>query len=238
MIHQYLSILHDLHRIIAKSGETNTCICIGLNEIDNPSTGTIFNSLLIIDRGTVVNHHRKLMPTYTEKLLYGVGDGSGLRGVDTSVGRVGALICWEHWMPLARQAMHNSVEDIHIALWPQVHELLQVASRHYAFEGRCYVIAVGQISTSDQFPEALKTDSTGEQRIVLNGRSAIIGPDGKYLLQPNEDMSPIIYYTIEDLNARYQEKMTLDVSGHYQRHDVFEFRYRGDSDEPSNRGSA
>ena len=141
-------------------------------------------------------------------------------------------------MPLARQTMHNSVEDIHIALWPQVHELLQVASRHYAFEGRCYVIAVGQIRTSDQVPEALRADGAGEHRVVLNGRSAIIGPDGKYLLQPNEDMSPIIYYTIEDLNARYKEKMTLDVSGHYQRHDVFEFRYRGDSDEPTNRDSA
>ena len=139
---------------VAKKNEI--VIVVGINEVVEKGigNGTIYNSLLIIDsNGEIVNHHRKLMPTYTEKLLYGTGDGHGLKAADTTLGRIGSLICWEHWMPLTRQAMHNSGELIHIALWPQVHEMLQLASRHYAFEGRCFVIAVGQIMKASSFPK-------------------------------------------------------------------------------------
>ena len=83
--------------------------------------------------GAIANHHRKLRPTYTEQLVWAPGDGAGLRAVDTAAGRVGGLICWEHWMPQARQAMHISNEAIHVALWPAVKESHQIASRHYAF---------------------------------------------------------------------------------------------------------
>ena len=125
-------------------------------------------------------------------------------------------------MPLTRQAMHMSGEEIHIALWPQVHELLQVASRHYAFEGRCIVVAAGQLMKASQMPAqlSLKADSGA---LLLNGGSCIIGADGKYLLDPDTSNAEIIYHQIDDLDLIYGEKMTLDVSGHYQRKDVFEF---------------
>jgi len=98
-------------------------IVMGANERvdDGPGNGTLYNSLLTISEdGQLKNHHRKLIPTYTERLVWGNGDGRGLEAVSTAAGRVGGLICWEHWMPLARMALHNSGEHIHVAVWPTV----------------------------------------------------------------------------------------------------------------------
>lgn len=131
-------------------------ICLGLNEKVNSGigNGTVFNTLITINgNGEIANHHRKLMPTFTEKLFYGIGDGQGLKAVDTHLGRISSLICWEHWMPLSRQALHNSGEHIHVAVWPSVHDKHQLASRHYAFEGRCFVVAAGQIMRVSDFPK-------------------------------------------------------------------------------------
>ena len=96
---------------------------MGMNEkiTKGPGNGTLINAVLTIsDKGEIVNHHRKLMPSYSEKLVHGVGDGAGLNSVKTPFGNLGALICWEHWMPMARQVMHDEAEDLHIALWPYV----------------------------------------------------------------------------------------------------------------------
>jgi predicted amidohydrolase len=207
-------------------------IVIGVNEKvgTGMAIGTLYNSLLIFSEdGQLANHHKKLMPTYTEKLLYGLGNGNGLKSVDTSFGKLGGLICWEHWMPLTRQAMHNSGEIIHIALWPAVHEMHQVASRHYAFEGRCFVIAVGQIMRVKDIPPELEIpaalrDNPYEQ--ILNGGSAIIAPDGFYDLQPQYETEGVLIHEMDDLQQVFREKMTLDVTGHYQRNDIFDFRIK------------
>jgi len=205
-------------------------ICIGINEVvlSGIGSGTIYNSLLIIDsNGVIVNHHRKLMPTFTEKLVYGIGDGYGLKSVETDLGRIGGLICWEHWMPLARQAMHNANEHIHIAVWPSVHELHQMASRHYAFEGRCFVVAVGQIMRAKEIPPQLKTPPQFVNKpdaFVLNGGSCIIGPNGKFIVEPIVDTEGVFVFEISDLDSIYKERMTLDTSGHYNRSDIFDFK--------------
>lgn len=187
-----------------------------------PGRSTLYNSLLTYGPdGRLLNHHRKLVPTYTERMVWGIGDAEGLRAVDTPVGRVGGLICWEHWMPLARQAMHDSGEDIHVAVWPTAHEMHQVASRQYAFEGRCFVLAAGSISHGSDLPAQLQPDPVrvaGPDARVLRGGSAIIGPDGNYLAGPVYD-EPTILYAALDLNRVRQEAMTLDVSGHYSRPD-------------------
>ena len=215
--------------ICQKAKKYKVVIVTGINEVVEKGigNGTIYNSLLIINsNGEIVNHHRKLMPTYTEKLLYGTGDGHGLKAADTTLGRIGSLICWEHWMPLTRQALHNSGELIHIALWPQVHEMLQLASRHYAFEGRCFVIAVGQIMKASSFPKELELSEhlkKNPETNVLNGGSSIIGPDGKYLLEPQYGNDETIFFEIENLDQALEEKMSLDTSGHYNRNDVFDF---------------
>ena len=210
--------------LVAKDHEV--VICMGLNEITGggKASGTIFNSLIIInEKGEIVNHHRKLMPTYTEKLIYGLGDGLGLKSAETAYGRINGLICWEHWMPLARQAMHDSGEHIHVAVWPKVHEMHQIASRQYAFEGRCFVIAAGQVLRAGSLPKelALPPDlKENPDKMILNGGSCVIGPDGQYVKPPVYDQETIILQEIE-LKQMYKEKMTLDVSGHYQRPDVF-----------------
>jgi nitrilase len=204
--------------------ELGVTLILGINE--RVDSGTLYNSLLVInDDGQLVNHHRKLMPTYTERLVWGQGDGAGLQASDTSAGRVSGLICWEHWMPLARQTLHNASEQIHTALWPTVHEMHQVASRHYAFEGRCFVLAAGCMMTVSDLPSELDIPvdlAATPERWLLRGGSAIIAPDGRYIVPPCYDDETILTAEI-DLDEVIQEKMTLDVSGHYQRLDVFTF---------------
>jgi len=186
--------------------------------------GTLYNALLTIGPdGVLLNHHRKLMPTYTERMVWGLGDANGLQAVDTPAGRVGGLICWEHWMPLARQALHNAGEDIHVAAWPTVKDMLQIASRHYAFEGRCYVLAAGSLLRASALPPELETHPaivTSEQQFVLRGGSAIIAPTGRYVCDPVFD-APALLIADLDLGLTREESMTLDVTGHYSRPDVF-----------------
>jgi len=203
-------------------------LCLGINEKINSGigNGTVYNSyVLISNTGELLNHHRKLMPTFTEKMLYGLGDGYGLKAVDTDVGRVGASICWEHWMPLNRQALHDSGEQIHIALWPIVHEMHQVVSRQYAFEGRCFVLAAGQMLKAKDFPPSLELPDyykANPDQWSLTGGSCIIDPRGKYLVEPLFNKEELITAQLE-LDEVVKERMTLDTSGHYQRRDVFSF---------------
>lgn len=190
--------------------------------------GTLFNTLLTYGPdGALLNHHRKLIPTYTERLVWGHGDTAGLRAVDTPVGRVSGLVCWEHWMPLARQALHDSGEDIHVAAWPMVHEMHQVASRQYAFEGRCFVIASGALMRASALPPTLEraAGAVDPDMWILRGGSAIIGPDGMYITQPVYEREAMIVADL-DLTRIREESMTLDVSGHYSRPDAFEFSVR------------
>jgi predicted amidohydrolase len=207
--------------------ELGVVIVMGINEKVSAGigNGTIYNSLLTWnEKGELANHHRKLMPTHTERLLYGQGDGAGLQAVDTPFGRIGGLICWEHWMPLTRQTMHNSGEHVHVAVWPNVHEMLQIATRSYAFEGRCFAVGVGQIMRVKDIPLELNLPDELKDKpehLLLNGGSCIVGPDGQYILEPQFDIEGV--FTAEvDLNRCAEERLALDVTGHYQRHDVFE----------------
>jgi len=206
-------------------------IVIGVNErVDSgPGNGTLYNSLLTISEdGQLGNHHRKLVPTYTERLVWGNGDGRGLEAVPTSAGRVGGLICWEHWMPLARMAMHNSGEHIHVAVWPTVHELHQLASRHYAFEGRCFVLAVGLMMSAEDLPRELRDGAallSGGSQWIERGGGAIIGPNSRYILDPVFDREELLVSDL-DLTQIDRELMTFDASGHYARPDLFRFEKR------------
>jgi len=209
--------------------ELGVVIVIGVNERveQGAGNGTLYNSLLTFGAdGTLLNHHRKLVPTYTERLVWGQGDAAGLEAVTTSAGRVGGLICWEHWMPLARQTLHTSGEHIHVAVFPAVHEMHQIASRHYAFEGRCFVLAAGLIMRAGDLPAQLTTadvSTSSPNTLLLRGGSCIIAPDGSYVVEPVFDEETIITAEL-DLTLIDKEKMTLDVSGHYHRPDVFDLK--------------
>jgi predicted amidohydrolase len=211
--------------------DTGLTLVVGVSERveAGPGRGTLFNSLLTFGPdGRLLNHHRKLVPTYTERLVWGPGDAEGLRAVDTPAGRVGGLVCWEHWMPLARQALHDSGEDVHVAVWPTAHEMHQVASRQYAFEGRCFVLAVGAMMRASALPVELEPHPgriASPDEWVMRGGSAIIGPDGRYLVEPVYDEPRLIVATL-DLGRIREESMTLDVTGHYARAELFDFAPR------------
>jgi nitrilase len=205
-------------------------VVMGINERDAQfSTGTLYNSMLFISQtGEIRGVHRKLLPTHAERIVWGQGDGSTLHVFDTDFGRIGGLICWEHWMPLPRFAMHAKGEQIHIASWPEVPDIHQLASRHYAFEGRCFVICAGTYLTVAVFPddfelhEALSAsgDFGGEKGVLIPGGSGIIGPDGSWISGPVEGEA-IVYGEI-DLDRLGEEQLALDSAGHYNRPDIFQ----------------
>ncbi|MGH9750884.1 MAG: carbon-nitrogen hydrolase family protein [Candidatus Polarisedimenticolia bacterium] len=194
-----------------------------------PGHGSLYNAQILLGPdGRLLAHRRKLVPTHAERLVWASGDARDLGAAATPAGRVGALICWEHWMPLARQAVHEAAEQIHVAAWPSVGEPHLLASRHYAFEGRCFVLAVGQIIAAADLPAGLEPPPGTTHRpdeLLYNGGSCIIGPDGAILAGPVVDREEIV---IADLDFRRiaEESMALDVTGHYNRPDLFEFKVR------------
>jgi len=209
----------------------NLTLVMGLHERVNegPGRGTLYNSILTFGpTGELLNIHRKLVPTFNERLIWAQGDGGGLRVVETPAGRVGGLICWEHWMPLVRQTLHVAGEDIHVALWPSVKEMYQIASRHYAFEGRCFVVAAGGIMRRTDLPREFEIAANlgDDNEFILNGGSCVIGPDGQYVAGPAFCSEVIILARI-NLERIREESLTLDVTGHFNRQDVFDFRYKG-----------
>jgi nitrilase len=220
-------------RMGALARELGVALVVGAQE---RAGKTLYNTLLFFGAdGRLLNHHRKLVPTYTERLVWGHGDGHGLRAVDAAGARLGGLICWEHWMPLARQAMHDTGEEIHVAAWPGVHEMHLVASRHYAFEGRCFVIAAGSILRVDQMPADLPVAAKyahDPKGLMIAGGSAIIGPGGKLLAGPVFDVETVLVADC-DLAEIGKEAQTLDVSGHYARPDILELRVK---ESPARRG--
>ena len=124
-------------------------------------------------------------------------------------------------MPLARQALHDQAEQIHVAMWPTVHEAHQIASRHYAFEGRCFVAAAGNLMHRDDLPESLATALVGvpDDGLLMRGGSCVVGPDGRFVLEPVLDREAILHVEL-DLSAIERERLTLDVTGHSARPDV------------------
>lgn len=221
-------------RLLACAKESNVHLVMGAHE---RSGGTLYNTMLFLSRdGRAHRIHRKLMPTYTERLLWGQGDGSTLEALPTEFGPLGGLICWEHWMPLTRAALHAQHETIHVAQWPTVREMHLVASRHYAFEGRCFVLAAGTVLTRGEVLAGFRShgaavDQTGlellqqipgdDTTLLQRGGSAIIAPNGDLLAGPMHGQSGILHAEL-DLSLITAGHLTLDTQGHYSRPDVFQ----------------
>jgi predicted amidohydrolase len=201
-------------------------VVVGVNEL---SGGTLFNSLLYLRPDGQVLVHRKLVPTHAERIVWGrAEDGSGLVVADTPFGGLGGLICWEHWMPLARFAMHARSERIHVAVWPWGYELAHLASRHYAFEGRAFVLVAGGYMPSSAVPEGFElldamragADPDGGEAVMLTGGSGVLGPDAEWIAGPVYNEEAIIYADLE-LDQAAREQYAMDTVGHYNRPDIF-----------------
>ena len=216
-------------RKIAK--QNSLYLIVGIHE---RSGGTLYNTTVYFAPDGDYKIHRKLTPTYTERLVWGVGDGSTLNVLETEYGVLGGLICWEHWMPLARAAMHSKGEIIHTAQYPTVHERHQIASRQYAFEGQCLVLASGCVMSKSEAIEGFLSLETGDKEVLellesmekeqlQRGGSAVIAPDISYIIEPVFDNAETIYAEL-DLDLPAQGRLLLDTDGHYSRPDVFELR--------------
>ncbi len=200
--------------------EHGVAVVIGVNE--RTPTGTLYNSMAFIDvDGTLLGVHRKLVPTYHERMIWGRGDGSTLSVFDSSVGRLGGLICWEHWMPLARYALYAEGEQVHAALWPSASETFLLACRNMAFEGRVFVVAAASYLTKAMLPPGfpLMKELEAFPETLCRGGSAIVGPDARFIAGPVYDCETVLYGEV-DLDRLIEEKQLLDVAGHYSRPDV------------------
>jgi predicted amidohydrolase len=213
--------------IRAAARRNKVTVVLGLNE-RSQTGGTLYNSLATIDaEGRLVNLHRKTVPTHTERIVWGHGDGAGLRAVTTPAGRVGGLICWEHWMPLARQALHAEGEQIHVAAWPDTPEIHEIAARSYAREGGCFVVSAALFQTTADIPPSILDayrvgvgpDAPAEG-VLFDGGSSIAAPDGSWLVEPVRGRAELIVAEI-NLDAVDEAHTDLDVVGHYSRPDIF-----------------
>lgn len=190
---------------------------------------SLVNNQLTFRPGLPVLDHRKLVPTHGERLIWARGDGSTLGVHEAEWGRIGALICWEHWMPLARAAMHNLGEDLHVAAWPTVRESYAIASRHYAMEGRCFVLAAGLVQAKADLFEGLErvggNDAARELleaipgEVLNTGGSLIAAPDARVIAQAGEGEETL--FAELDLSEVAEGLTSLDTDGHYARPDVF-----------------
>ena len=209
--------------------EANILVSVGAHERVRSS---LTNTQYLFRPNQPPRLHRKLVPTHGERMIWGRGDGATL-GVHTAEwGAVGSLICWEHWMPLARAAMHHAGEAVHISAWPTVRPMYRIASQHYAFEGRCFVLAAGTIQhRADLLDGLARVGGDADARDLLlgmpdrqlqSGGSCIIAPDGTILAETGGDADLLIADL--DLAAIGRNLTSLDSDGHYARPDVFELR--------------
>ncbi|MGE0043702.1 MAG: carbon-nitrogen hydrolase family protein [Vicinamibacterales bacterium] len=214
------------------AGRHGVTVAIGVNERNaEASDSTIFNTLLYLGAdGRVAGRHRKLVPTAGERLVWGQGAEADLDVLDEPVGRVGGLLCWENYMPMARFALQAQGAHFHVAPTWDRGEPWTSSMRHVAKEGRCFVLSACQAFHKDAVPDgfALKRDYLGAVEGWLNpGLSLIANPDGKIVAGPLDSEEGILYAEVEPdqlVGPRWQ----LDVAGHYARPDLFELRIRND----------
>ncbi len=198
---------------------------VGINERNSEASGgSIYNTLLYVGPdGRVLGKHRKLVPTGAERLVWAQGDGSTLEAYDTPFGKLGGLICWENYMPLARYAMYAWGTQVYVAAtWDQGEPWLSTL-RHIAKEGRCYVIGVCMPIHAKDIPDryGFKGNYYRNREWINVGDSAIAGPDGNFIAGPVREREDILYAEV-DLRWLGSSKRMLDVAGHYARPDVFE----------------
>jgi len=215
----------DASRLGEIAKEAGLYLVIGVVERDGEFSGaTLYNSILYIGPdGQVLGKHRKLVPTGSERLLWGQGDGSTLTVIDTPFGRIGGLICWENYMPLARTAMYAKGIDLWVAPTADSRDTWQATIRHIACEGRCYVLSSNQFVTKSTYPSDLKGygDISGDEQILCRGGSAVVGPLGEYVAEPLYNQEGLLIADL-DMALVTQSRFDFDVVGHYSRPDVFE----------------
>jgi nitrilase len=216
--------LGPLREAAARLGVT---MVIGISEIDADISGTtLFNSVVIIGPdGAILNVHRKLVPTNPERMVWGMGDGSGLKVVDTPAGRLGSLICWENYMPLARYALYAQNIEIYVAPTWDASDTWLATLRHIAKEAGCWVIGAATAMQGSDIPEDFpgRAGLFAPDEWINDGNAVVVSPGGKIEAGPLQRDKRILFADI-DPEAVRRARRSLDVCGHYARPDVFSFR--------------
>ena len=206
-------------RLAEIAGENQVYLVIGVIERD---LGTLYCTVLFFAaNGSYLGKHRKLMPTASERLVWGFGDGSTLPVFETPLGKIGAVICWENYMPLLRMAMYSKGIQLYCAPTADSRDTWLSSMQHVALEGRCFVLSACQFVRRQDFPDDFDSSFGNEPETVLSrGGSCIIDPLGQVLAGPNYESSCILTASL-DLDDVVRGKYDFDVSGHYARPDVF-----------------
>ena len=212
-------------KLSAAVRETGVYLAIGVIERDSQfSAGTLYCTLLYFGPdGRIIGKHRKLKPTAAERLIWGEGDGSTLTVLPTEFGKIGGLICWENYMPLARMAMYGKGVELYLAPTADARDTWQATLRHIACEGRCFVLGCNQFVTREMYPSDLQNhpELATQPEVLCRGGSAIISPLGELLAGPLYDQEGILYAELDRAEI-VRSKVDFDVVGHYARPDVFQ----------------
>jgi nitrilase len=219
--------------------ENGVWLVTGVNELDPARNGTVYNALLYhAPDGSLALKHRKLVPTNHERLVWGQGDGDGLRAIETPLGRIGGLICWENYMPLARFSLYESGIEIYLASTADDGDGWQATLVHIARESRAFVVAPSHFQRASAYPDDFPLRDLIEGLDVIGrGGSAILAPDGSYLAGPVYDEEAILYAQL-DLARLFEERQRFDPAGHYHRPDVLRLEVTPQrSRTPSSRGT-
>jgi nitrilase len=201
--------------------EHGVWLVTGVNETDPARNGTVYNALLYhAPDGSLALRHRKLVPTNHERLVWGQGDGGGLRAFESPLGRIGGLICWENYMPLARFALYESGVEIYIASTADDSEAWQATLVHIARESRSFVVSPCHFQRASSYPDEFPLRELIQDLDLLSrGGSAVLAPDGSYLAGPLYGEEGILYAEL-DPNRLFEERQRFDAAGHYHRPDV------------------
>ncbi|MEM6343263.1 MAG: carbon-nitrogen hydrolase family protein [Bacteroidota bacterium] len=210
-------------RLAAIAQELAIYLAIGIIE---RSGGTLYCTFLILDpEGNPIYHHRKLKPTAAERIIWGEGKGDDLKLAATELGKMGGLICWENYMPLARMALYEQQIELYLAPTADQRDRWQASMQHIALEGRCFVLACNQFVRKKDYPPEYQAELASQAEIMSRGGSVVFSPLGERLAGPLWDKEGLLLATI-DPNLLSQAKLDFDVVGHYARPDVFEYAYK------------
>ncbi len=202
--------------------KANIFVALGVTEKETLG-GSLHCSLLYFSKdGNLLGKHKKLKPTGLERYIWAESDGSTLTTLDTEMGKIGGLICWENYMPLARMAMYNKGVEIYLAPTADSRESWQSTIQHIALEGRCFVLASNQFVKKNDYPTGFEEELANEPEIMCAGGSVIISPMGEILAGPLWNQEGLLTAEL-DFSVLAKSKLDFDVIGHYARNDVFNF---------------
>jgi nitrilase len=227
-VQQAVCVGKDLKEICAAAIRNKIAVYLGcIERADDRGNHSLYCSLVYIDAtGAIASVHRKLVPTYEERLVWSNGDGKGLMVHQLGAFTVGGLNCWENWLPLARTALYAQGENLHVSIWPGNVRNTENITRFIAQESRSFVIAASGLMRKEDIPESFPHYETlikAAPDVLGNGGSCLAAPDGSWVIEPVVDREVLLTATI-DLKEVLKERQNFDPSGHYSRPDVFQLK--------------